>query len=100
MSEPTLTPKTLKTIMSEFDFDTGNTMYNDEFVNLLDTVSGLPEGDRIIICLYAHYQSLRKTAKVLGVSYATMRKSVGGIREKIRGMTAKPILDDEEDEEE
>ena len=73
----------LKTLMMEYDFHTGNTEYTDEEVELFMAVSGLSIADRIILTLYAETQSLRKTAKILGVSYATTRKAIKAIREQL-----------------
>ena len=71
-------------MMNEYTFDTGNTEYDDEQLLVFEAVSGLSDADRIIICLYAENQSLRKTAKILGVSYATTRKTVAKIKDEIR----------------
>lgn len=80
----TLSPTELKTLMMEYDFNTGNTEYDDEKVEIFTTFSGLPPADRIIMLIYAESQSLRKTATILGVSYATIRKTVNEIRENLK----------------
>lgn len=80
-----LTPKSLKEMMSEYTFNTGNTEYNDDMIELLDSYNTLPEADRVILTLYAETGSLRKTAKTLGVSYATVRKTIASIRHELFG---------------
>lgn len=70
----------LKNIMDDFTFDTGCTDYDDEFIDLIDTLNSLQQGDRIILSLYAELQSLRKTAAALGVSYTAMRKHINKIK--------------------
>ena len=70
--------------MTEYDFDVENMDYDDTDINTFLAFSGLSVADRIIMLLYAETQSLRKTAKILGVSYATTRKTVNEIRKEIK----------------
>lgn len=72
--------------MIDYDFNTGNTEYDDERVEIFTAFSALPVADRIIMLLYAETQSMRKTAKTLGVSYATTRKTINEIRLKLKEM--------------
>lgn len=74
-------PEKLKDIMENFTFDTGCTDYDDEFVEIIDTLNSLQQGDRIILSLYAELQSLRKTAAALGVSYTAIRKHINKIKQ-------------------
>lgn len=74
-------PEELKDIMENFTFDTGCTDYDDEFVDIIDTLNSLQQGDRIILALYAELQSLRKTAAALGVSYTAIRKHINKIKQ-------------------
>ena len=74
-------PEELKDIMENFTFDTGCTDYDDEFVDIIDTLNSLQQGDRIILSLYAELQSLRKTAAALGVSYTAIRKHINKIKQ-------------------
>lgn len=74
-------PEKLKDIMENFTFDTGCTDYDDEFVGIVDTLNSLQQGDRIILALYAEFQSLRKTAAALGVSYTAIRKHINKIKQ-------------------
>lgn len=74
-------PEELKDIMENFTFDTGCTDYDDEFVDIVDTLNSLQQGDRIILSLYAELQSLRKTAAALGVSYTAIRKHINKIKQ-------------------
>lgn len=90
----TLSPTELKTLMMEYDFNTGNTEYDDEKVEIFTAVSALPVADRIIMLLYAETQSLRKTATILGVSYATIRKTVNEIRANLKNNLNKEDEDD------
>lgn len=78
-----LNPKELREMMIDYNFNTGNTEYDDDMIDILSAFSAISEADRIILCLYAENQSLRKTAKTLGVSYATTRKAVAKIRGEI-----------------
>lgn len=74
-------PEKLKDIMENFTFDTGCTDYDDEFIEIIDTLNSLQQGDRIILSLYAELQSLRKTAAALGVSYTAIRKHINKIKQ-------------------
>ena len=74
-------PEELKDIMENFTFDTGCTDYDDEFVDIIDTLNSLQQGDRIILSLYAELRSLRKTAAALGVSYTAIRKHINKIKQ-------------------
>ena len=74
-------PEELKAIMENFTFDTGCTDYDDEFIEIIDTLNSLQQGDRIILSLYAELQSLRKTAAALGVSYTAIRKHINKIKQ-------------------
>lgn len=74
-------PEELKDIMENFTFDTGCTDYDDEFIEIIDTLNSLQQGDRIILSLYAELQSLRKTAAALGVSYTAIRKHINKIKQ-------------------
>ena len=79
-----ITPKKLKDIMSDYDFDIeDNINYTDEQLIIFTKLKNLDQGDKIIFVLYAHTQSLRKTAKILGVSYSTIRKTINGIKAKL-----------------
>ena len=74
-------PEELRDIMENFTFDTGCTDYDDEFIEIIDTLNSLQQGDRIILALYAELQSLRKTAAALGVSYTAIRKHINKIKQ-------------------
>ena len=74
-------PEELRDIMENFTFDTGCTDYDDEFIEIIDTLNSLQQGDRIILSLYAELQSLRKTAAALGVSYTAIRKHINKIKQ-------------------
>lgn len=71
----------LKQIVEDYTFDTGCTEYDDEFVNVINIVNELQQGDKIILTIYAESQSLRKTAKILGVSYSAIRKHINKIKQ-------------------
>ena len=74
-------PEELRDIMENFTFDTGCTDYDDEFIEIIDALNNLQQGDRIILSLYAELQSLRKTAAALGVSYTAIRKHINKIKQ-------------------
>ena len=60
---------------------TDDDVYDDyETQHLFNTLNKLDPADRIILCLYAEMKSLRKVAKFLGLSYATVRKAVANIK--------------------
>ena len=84
MTEIGISKDKLKNIIDDFTFDTGCTDYDDEFLQIIDTMNGLQQGDRIILTLYAELQSLRKTAKALGVSYSAIRKHINKIKQNFR----------------
>lgn len=71
----------LKNIMEDFTFDTASTEYDDEFVEVINTLNSLQKGDRIILSLYAELQSERKTAETLGVSRTAIRKYIKKIKQ-------------------
>lgn len=73
-------PNDLKKIMEDFTFETGNTEYDDNFLQVINTLNNLPQGDRIILSIYAELQSERKTAKALGVSRTAVRKYIKKIK--------------------
>ena len=79
-----ITTTELKKMMNEYDFNPSDPDYDDDLLTVFESFSAISEADRIILCLYAENQSLRKTAKTLGVSYATTRKAVAKIREEIK----------------
>lgn len=70
--------------MSDYNFDLTDTInYTDEQLAIFTKLKNLEQSDKIIFILYAHTQSLRKTAKILGVSYSTIRKTINGIKAKL-----------------
>ena len=85
VTELNISSKELKDIMADYEWtlDYDNLELDDEQLELYTKFNKIPEADRIIICLYAHLQSQRKTAKLLGVSYSSLRKQINKIREKI-----------------
>lgn len=85
MTKIQITSKELKDIMKDYNFDIEENMdYDDDDIALFKAFSAISEGDRIILCLYSHFQSLRTVAKVLGVSYNTTRKCIAKIRNEIK----------------
>lgn len=58
---------------------------DDDHLKLYDAIyKHLSEPDRRILLLYAHYHSLRQTAKILGVSASTVENRIKEIRRKIK----------------
>jgi hypothetical protein len=85
--EVSLTPKMIKQICEEYMLKEGDELiYDDEYYNLLKALAKLDRAEFIIFCLYAHYQSERKTAKILGLSRTPIHKALTQIREKINKM--------------
>lgn len=69
--------------MNEYDFNTANTEYDDEMVELINKTNSLSTPDKIILLMYAELQSFRKLAEVLNVSFTTAYKSILEIRKKL-----------------
>ncbi len=69
--------------MIDYTFNTANTEYDDDMVNIINKVNTLTEPDKIILLMYAELQSFRKLADVLNVSFTTAYKSILQIRNKI-----------------
>ena len=84
MTKIKITSKELKDIIKDYDFDIEDLDYDDEQIALFKAFSGISEGDRIILVLYSHFQSERKTASVLGVSRTSLRKCIAKIRNEIK----------------
>lgn len=83
MNNKTLSQKTLKTLMNEYDFNTANTEYDDEMVELINKTNSLSTPDKIILLMYAELQSFRKLAEVLNVSFTTAYHCIQNIRKKL-----------------
>lgn len=80
----TITPTKLKEIMSDYVFDYEDIFnYDDETSEIFEKLENLDTGDKIIFVLYCESQSLRKVAKILGVSYSTVRKAINEIKTKL-----------------
>lgn len=69
--------------MNEYDFNTANTEYDDEMVELINKTNSLSTPDKIILLLYAELQSFRKLAEVLNVSFTTAYHCIQNIRKKL-----------------
>lgn len=73
-----------RAIKKEYAFNPDAFCEDDERVRKIKRiVDNLPLADRTIILLYAEYQSLRKVAKVIGVSHATIRLEINRIKKNI-----------------
>lgn len=84
MKKIMITPQELRHIVEDFTFDTEDTFnYDDEEIELFKKLNNLTEGDRIIFILYAEFHSLRKVAKILGVSYSTIRQQINTIKKQL-----------------
>lgn len=79
-----ISSKDLKKIVSEYQFDKESIEYDDKQLALFDALDCLSDGDRIILYLYAHFQSERKLAELLNVSRTSIRKCIKKIREQIK----------------
>lgn len=78
-----ITPQELRRIVGDYTMEEDIFNYDDEQLELYNKINSLEEADRIILSLYAEYQSLRKVAKLLGVSYSTTRQQINKIKSKI-----------------
>lgn len=84
MKKIMITPQELRRIVEDFTFDENDTLnYTDEQLEIFSKYNGLEQSDRIILALYAEYQSLRKVAKILGVSRTTITKQIKMIKNQI-----------------
>lgn len=78
-----ITPKELRKIMSDYEWEADIMEDDDESIRLHNSIDRLNEGDRIILCLYAEYHSIRTVARILGVSYSAARKQINKIKNEI-----------------
>lgn len=84
MTQISLTHKEVKMICEDYTIKEGdNLIYDDEHYNYLLALSKLDKSDFILFCLYAHYQSERKVAKILGMSRTPIHSQLKKIREQI-----------------
>lgn len=72
-----------KEIFADFTFDEDNMDYDDITLSYIHAYQQLDVADRMILALYAEFQSQRKTADVLGVSRTTVIKCLNKIRKQI-----------------
>ena len=80
-----ITNEELQNIKKEYDFDTEDifSSFDDDFRNVVLATNKLPLPDKIILLLYAHFQSQRKVGKILGVSHSIIGKELKRIRQEI-----------------
>ena len=79
-----LTKEEMKMIVEDYTLCDGDEFkYDDEQLKMLQAINNLDRVDFIIWCLYTHFGSERKTAKVLGVSRTPVHNRIQKIREKI-----------------
>lgn len=84
--EPFNIPKAeLKSIHKEYDFSEVDKYmeYDDKTLDYINAFNQLDTADKIIMELYAEFQSQRKVADILKVSRTTVIKELNRIREKI-----------------
>lgn len=85
LPQPTLTTKEIKLICEEYTLKEDDILTKtDEEYKLLYALTYLDRADFIIFALYAHFQSERKVAKILGVSRTPTRKALRQIKEKLK----------------
>lgn len=75
--------KDLMNLMNEYKFELDNLNYDDDFLQIVNSVNNLSDPDKIILYLYSELKSYRKLAKKLNVSFTTAYKAVHQIRNKI-----------------
>ena len=75
----------LKRIFNEYKFDEVDKEleYDDFMLKYINAYEKLNDVDKIIMALYAEFQSQRKVADLLKVSRTTVVKSLNNIREQI-----------------
>lgn len=80
-----ITNEELRNIKEEYDFDTDDIFseFDDDFRDLVLALNKLTLPDRIILLLYAHFQSQRKVGKILGISHSVVGKEIRRIRAEI-----------------
>lgn len=80
-----ISPAELREIYKDYEFDTNDILnYDDETKSILESYNNnLTAPERIILQLYAEFQSQRKVAQLLNVSRTTIVKELNKIRNKI-----------------
>lgn len=82
-----ITPQEVKKICDDYTIKEGDEYkYDDKHYNYLLALEKLDKSDFILFCLYAHFQSERKVAKILGLSRTPIHKTLVEIRGKILGL--------------
>ena len=81
------TPTELKMICDEYTItEEDKWKYDDEYYNYLTAVNMLDKADFILFCLYAHFQSERKVAKIMGLSRTPIHSQLTRIRTQIKNI--------------
>lgn len=84
MDDIRITPKELREIMAEYQFDSSIFCDDDTKVYLAkEALSQIPEADRIIFCLALDKGSSRKVGKLLGCSHSTVLKTTKRIQQNL-----------------
>lgn len=78
-----LSPEEIRGIYKDYTFDLESLDYDDDQTKLLSSFQSLSQPDRIILALYAEFQSQRKVATLLNVSRTTVVKQLNKIRKQI-----------------
>jgi transcriptional regulator of aromatic amino acid metabolism len=80
-----LSPSEIRNIYKDYTFDTSDILnYDDTTKHLLDAYdNNLTQPEKVILQLYAEFQSQRKVASLLNVSRTTIVKELNIIRKKI-----------------
>lgn len=74
----------LEELLEDYKLDFGTfTDIDDRLLEIQDKYLALNGPEKIILILYAEYQSYRKVAKVLGFSHSTVMKYIKEIRKKL-----------------
>lgn len=80
-----ITKTELKNVHKEYDFSEVDKYmeYDDNTLDYINAFNKLDTADKIIMELYAEFQSQRKVADILRVSRTTVIKELNRIREEI-----------------
>lgn len=80
-----LTASEIRNIYKDYSFDTSDILaYDDDTKELLEAYNNnLTQPEKVILQLYAEFQSQRKVASLLNVSRTTVVKELNIIRNKI-----------------
>lgn len=81
-----MTKTQLKEIMTEYKQIIDTMEDSDEILKIKQQYNSMSDPDKIILTLYAHFQSQRKVGSILGVAHTTLGKELNRIRQQYFGI--------------